>query len=210
MKSFTFIAILIAGAGLSACSSTTTGGTGGTGGPSVSTTTNIGGQATNVGGVYSATQAGALTAITISKSSSNGQPLWMNTVVQTVIAGYESANVLAIGGFNNNSPIKGVTGTLTTTPLTGTATYTGRYSRTTSGSFLSGALAIDVDFGALTFADTTAGVDVSGTISGAQFSGTFTKGGQSAPLAGGFFGTNEMVGAFGNGSIAGVIYGTTP
>jgi len=212
MKLFRFAAILMAGAALSACSSAQSGGTGG---PAVvPTRTNIGGQTSHVGTTYAATQVGGapgtLSGITVAKSTINGQPMWLNTGAQTSIAGYESANVLAIGGFNNNALIKGVSGVLTTTPLTGTATYTGRYSQTTPTSVNSGALSIDVNFAANTFADTTAGVSVSGTISGTQFTGTYTRGGLSAPLAGGFFGTNEMVGAFGNSTVAGVIYGTTP
>lgn len=205
MKSLPLIAAF---AGLAACTSPST--TSGPTAPTGPTTTNIGGQAAHVGSTYSATQAGALTAITAPTSSLNGQPLWFNSASSTEIAGYESANALAIGGFNSGTLIKGTTGVLSSPAQTGTATYTGRYSMTTPSSLSSGALAIDVNFNSNTFADATAGVMISGNITGQTFSGTFAKNGQIAPLAGGFFGTNEMAGAFGNDFIAGVIYGTKP
>jgi hypothetical protein len=213
MKLLSKSGLFAVGAVLSACSSTTTSTPTP---PATPATTDIGGQATHVGSTYSATQAGALTAIPSAAGSSNGQPFWMNTGAGIAIYGYESSNVLALGGINSNTLIKGVTGVLSSPAQTGTATYSGRYSVVTKhlsgsgiGSASTGLMSYYVDFGAGTLAGSIgSGVVANANINGQQFTGTFTYNGTSAPLEGGFFGTNEMAGAFGNASIAGVIYGT--
>jgi len=203
MKLLSKLGLLVAGAAVGACSSTTPTT------PVVPVATDIGGQATHVGSTYSAIQDGALTAIPGSPSTFNGQPLWLNTGTHTVIAGYESSNVLALGGYNSGSLIKGVTGVLSSPAQTGTATYVGRYVLVSPSTEASSALNTDVDFGAGTIAASTpSGIVVSGTITGQQYAGTVTVNGISAPLEGGFFGTNEMAGSFGNSIFAGVIYGT--
>ena len=214
MKKFRLFSALVATAALGACASTTPTTSGG---PVVPTTTNIGGQATHVGSVYSATQAGTLTAIAGGASLLNGQPFWFNSATNTYISGYESTNALALAGFNAGTPIQGLTGTLTTAALTGTATYLGRYAynNNTTGSSGSGALTPTANFGAGTItgsAGTAMSVNANITPgAGNQFTGNviFSIAG-SKPLQGGFFGTNELVGTFGDATVAGVIYGTTP
>ncbi len=213
MKTIPILSVVLASIALSACTSVAPGG----GGPVVPPViTNISGQATHVGAVYSATQAGVLTAIPGGPSTNNGQPLWFNTATSTAIVGYESANALALAGFNTGGQIRGLTGALTTTPLTGSAVYTGRFSYGTStGSFGSGVLALNVDFAAGTISGNSGGaLSVNANITpgtGNQFTGTasFSIAG-SKPLVGGFFGTNELVGTFGDASVAGVIYGSAP
>ena len=207
MNTLSRMATMAACAGLAACSSATTPTT-----PAAPTPVNIGGQAAHVGTTYSATQAGVVTDITATKILQNGQPFWINSTAGTRIAGYDSANVLAIGGFNNGttSLIKGLTGLLSSPPQTGTATYTGRYAVAKGTTIASAPLTMDVNFNTGTFQDTSYGVSVSGTITGQQFTGTFSHSGASVPLEGGFFGTNEMAGVFGNSTIAGVIYGSKP
>lgn len=204
MNTLSFLSTIAACAGLAACSSATTTT------PTAPTTTNIGGQAAHVGATYSATQVGVLTDIALTPTNSNGLLKWLDFGGGIRAFGYESANVLAIGGYNNNTFIKGLTGELSSPPQTGTASYTGRYAVAQSSSLTDAPISIDVDFNALTFQDTTSFIDVLGTITGQQFTGTVTYAGTTAPLEGGFFGTNEMVGAFGNSTIAGVFYGTKP
>ena len=206
MNILSFFTTIAACAGLAACSSTTT------------PTINIGGQAAHVGTTYSADVSGVLTDITVSPVMPSGQPIWADTAAGTRIAGYESANVLAIGGFNNGQLIQGLTGVLSSPPQTGTATYSGFTRFADTGSAAAAAVAnlaisMAVDFNAGTFSNTATGPSIVGTITGQQFTGTFQIGGSSGalvPMTGGFFGTNEMAGTFGNSTIAGVIYGTKP
>lgn len=209
MNTLSFFTTVAACVGLAACSSTTT---------PTTPTINIGGQAAHVGTTYSADVSGVLTDITVSPIMSSGQPIWVNVPAGTRIAGYESANVLAIGGFNNGQLIQGLTGVLSSPPQTGTATYSGFTRWADIGSAAAAGvtnlpISMAVDFNAGTFSNTAAGPNIIGTITGQQFTGTFQIGGVSGalvPMTGGFFGTNEMAGTFGNSTRAGVIYATKP
>lgn len=166
------------------------------------------GSAVNTGGAYSVVQGTTTTTLPPVAFTLNGQRAW--STATTKANAYESANVLAIGGVQNGTEFAGVSGALGTVPATGTATYTGRYAVNTALLSQSGPLELNADFAGGTIADNTSAIDVAGTITGSQFAGTVTFGGDTADLSGGFYGTNEMAGAFVGDNIGGVIYGSTP
>ena len=110
----------------------------------------------------------------------------------------------------DGSVFAGISGTLGTVPTTGLAIYTGRYGVNTASISQSSPLELTADFDAGTIADNTDDITVEATISGSQIEGTVTFEGDTANLSGGFYGTNEVAGAFAGDEIGGVIYGTTP
>lgn len=192
---------------LAACGGSS--GSGSTAVPTTPTTPAIAvGSAAKTGGVYSVVQGTTTTTLPPVGFTANGQPAWATAT--TKANAYESANVLAIGGVQNGTEFAGVSGTPGAVQATGTATYTGRYAVNTASSSQSGPLELNANFGAGTIADNTSAIDVAGTITGSQFAGTVTFGGDTADLSGGFYGTNEMAGAFAGDNIGGVIYGSTP
>jgi hypothetical protein len=166
------------------------------------------GSAANTGGAYSVVQGTTTTTLPSGGFSLNGQPAWATGTTRA--NAYESGNVLAIGGVQSGTSFAGISGTPGAVPATGTATYTGRYAVNSAASSQSGALALNADFDAGTIADNTTAIDVAGTITGSEFAGTVTFGGDTADLSGGFYGTNEMAGAFAGDNIGGVIYGSAP
>lgn len=166
------------------------------------------GSAANTGGVYSVVQGTTTTTLPSGAFTLNGQPAWATGTTRA--NAYESANVLAIGGVQSGTAFAGISGTPGVVPTTGTATYTGRYAVNSAASSQSGPLVLSANFGSGTIADNTAAIDVVGTITGSEFAGTVTFGGNTADLSGGFYGTNEMAGAFAGDNIGGVIYGSTP
>lgn len=167
------------------------------------------GTAANSNGTYSVTQNNVTTTLPVTNFTLNGQPAWAGTQGFRANA-YESANVLAIGGLDGNGDLfAGITGTLTNNLPSGTANYSGRYSLTTAGQTITSApLDLSADFTTGTIQDVGNNtIDVSGTISGSSISGTVTYNGSNSTLSGGFYGTNEVAGAFDGSNFAGILYG---
>lgn len=193
------------------------------------------GVAGNAGGSYSVTQSGTTTTLPAPGATlSNGLLVWDGTAGSHKGYAYDSADVVAIALMDtaSHATTTGISGTASTSvPLTGTATYTGGFSadyystnkvnyvRNVSGTFIT-----NVDFGAGTLSGNGVSIgvynnptlSVSGTISGADISGTATfagsgyTGSATAPLTGGFYGTNTLAGVYQNATVAGLIWGVTP
>jgi len=200
-----------------------------------SATSYVPGVAGNAGGTYSVTQNGTTTTLPAPGATlSNGMQVWDGTAGSYKGYAYDSADVVAIALMDtaSHATSTGISGTASTSvPLTSTATYTGGFSadyystnkvnyvRNVDGTFTS-----NVDFGAGTFSGNGVSIgvynnptlSVSGTITGAEINGTATfagsgyTGSATAPLTGGFYGTNTLAGVFQNATVAGLIWGVTP
>ena len=143
---------------------------------------------------------------------------------------YESSDVLAISVMDTatHETFAGISGiAAASVPTSGVASYAGGYSgtfvRTGVGDArnANGSFTTSVDFGNGTVIGSGTGTDfsslsITGTVSGTQFNGTATyastdySGVATAPLTGGFYGTNTMAGVYQNTDVSGVIWGTNP
>lgn len=191
---------------LSACSETIIDNTSTTTTPTATLTNLAPGSAAVSGGIFSATSGGTTVTLPASGFTLNGQTAWSNGTTRA--NSYASASVTAVGGIHNNTVFSGITGTLGTIPTTGSATYTGRYAVNTQSSSNSAPITMSVDYAGGTVSSTGSALTVNGTISGSTVSGTVGFAGKTAPLTGGFYGTNELAGAFSGNDIGGVVYGT--
>lgn len=134
--------------------------------------------------------------------------------------GFTNADATAIGGMTeglNKSDFAGVTGTFGTVPTSATGTYTGNITfvypnpaSTTLVDYRTRNLSLTANFTANTIAQNADGVVIDGNISGSSFSGNVTWSGKTAPMAGGFYGTNTAAGAFSSAEMAGAFMGTKP
>ena len=203
-KNLTSAAALLA---LGACSSATT-----TAPVSVAS---VGSAAKNTAtGTYSVTVNGTTTDLGIRTAPITGGQIWVKPAL--VAYAFEDPSVLAVGGFirSSNTPFAGVTGTVTGTPAT--ATYTGRIGlvgvNPATGNLVdqNSILDLSVDTTANTVTQNFGGVTIDGTIVGSAFTGTVGEGGLTAPMAGGFYGTNTAAGAFSSAELAGAFLGTKP
>ncbi len=197
------------------------------------------GTAQNSGGAYSVTQNGTTTPLVAPGAGiADGMRYWNGTAGAYNGFVYENADVIAIAVMNSITleTIAGISGTAAASlPTTGTAIlYSGGFSVNhyfepgVSVSFvrnLSGPLTTNVDFEAGTFSGQGTAIgkldsptlSISGAISGTTLSGTATfagadgfSGSGTAPLSGGFYGTNILAGVYQNTDITGVIWGETP
>jgi hypothetical protein len=119
-------------------------------------------------------------------------------------------NYAVAAGLNNGTYFAGVSGTLSgVVPAAGTANLTGGYAFVVNGTDHTGLLAITADFGAGTIVDTSAGIDVNGTISSGNISGSVVVGGESGNLSGGLYdsglGGYLLVGAAVGTNMAGIL-----
>jgi len=193
---------------LAACSSSTTTTTT----PTTPTGSVIGSASQGAGGAYQVVQGSVTTNIpapTGTAPTLNGVKLdrWSN-VGGITAAGYTDVDVTAAGGVNNGTYFAGISGaTSPTLPMTGTASYTGRYSLIVSGNSFSANLDLTADFAAGTLADSSPTIVVNGTITGGNVAGTVDFLGQSGTLKGGFYSgvTGGVVGSVLGTNIAGVI-----
>jgi hypothetical protein len=116
----------------------------------------------------------------------------------------------AVAGLEGGTYFAGVSGTLSgVVPTGGTANLTGGYAFVVNGVDQTGPLAITANFGTGVIADTSAGIDVNGTISGGNISGTVLVGGETGNLGGGFYdigaGGYRLVGAAVGANMAGIL-----
>ena len=123
--------------------------------------------------------------------------------------GEQSTGAGAIAaGLDNGTYFAGASGPLSSTvPVTGTANYTGVYGFVVNGIDQLGDIALTADFDAGTLVDTSAGIDVNGTISGATIGGTVTVNGETGTLKGGIyngFATTSVGGAAVGPNMAGI------
>jgi len=211
--------LLVAGA-LAACSSAPT-----------SFTPAVEGTAQNLGGTYSVTQNGTTTPITTAPSATifNGMIAWTSAAAPHKGYAYDSSDVLAISVMDTTTheTFAGINGiAAASVPTSGAASYAGGYS----GTFLragigarnaDGSFTTNVDFGSGAIIGSGTGtqgssLSITGTVSGVQFNGTATYastnfgGVASAPLTGGFYGTNTMAGVYQNTDVSGIIWGIQP
>ena len=112
----------------------------------------------------------------------------------------------------DDTSFSGIIGTTTAAP-TGSAEFEGRYTIVTPDAFRSSApVTFNYDFDAktlkMTDITTTNSMVISATVSDDTLSGTATYDGVKAELDGGFYGTEEVAGAFNGGTAGGVFYGT--
>ena len=196
------------------------------------------GTAQNSGGAYSVTQSGATIALPAPGGVLvNGMSVWDGTTGTHKGYVYENADVVAIAVMDSatQATTAGISGTAAASvPTTGSATYTGGFSgeyyrqQTGKPSYvrnLTGPLTTNVNFAAGTLSGqgvaagtfNTPTLSISGTISGTEISGTATIAGASeftgsgtAPLSGGFYGTNTLAGVYQSSNFTGVIWGQTP
>lgn len=172
-------------------------------------------------GSYSVTVGGQTTALGSPTSTviGVGARNW-NTADYSAYS-YGDPSVTTIGGFNKttNTPFAGISGSLGAIPASSSAIYNGRIGLT---AYYPAAtvkyrdyirvLQLNVDFGAGTVSQAYNGVTIDGTISGSAFTGTATydSSGAVAQMAGGFYGTNTVAGAFSGPEFAGAFLGTIP
>ncbi len=179
--------------------------------PSVGSTTMDAGT-----GAYSVTVDGTTTDLGIRTATTVGGLIWDKPAL--VAYAFQDASVIATGGIirATNTPFAGVTGTLGAAQTTGSATYTGRIGlvgvNPANGLLVDQNLILDlgVNFAAGTMAQNSGGVTIDGNISGSAFTGTVGWSGLTAPMSGGFYGTNTAAGAFSSAELAGAFLGTKP
>ncbi len=180
--------------------------------PTPSAALAVGSAAENPDGTFVVTQGASLTNLPAPNVTVNGQQAWrIGFNGGTFNAdSFSGTDVLAIGGVSDaGTPFAGLTGTRTIAP-TGDATFTGRFALAqTNGTSVNSplTLAYDMSDGTLTNVGGDLGVDASAL--GNDLSGTVTFNNESADLAGGFFGTNEVAGAFNSTSFGGILFGTS-
>ena len=178
----------------------------------------------SLGGQYTITQNGSSFTTTGTPSvGSNGILDWVEPGFRAIIldtADFTTASVVDRTDGNKNYSI--ITGTPTpNVPTSGSATYAGQsiVIRTTAAhggnpySFTAPQTS-NVDFGAGTVIGSGFdGFAYTATISGTSINGTmqFTADGAvTAPLEGGFYGTDKLAGVFSAPTIVGHFFGTAP
>ena len=143
----------------------------------------------------------------VNNITSNGQPRWFDGTVNA--SGFETDDVFAIGGIQDETFFSAVTGTFVDAPV-GSLTYEGRYSVSSSLSeVVSSALTIEYDAAQSTLTALDGDFSIDGTVTAAGVAtGTVTFEGSDADFNGGFFGADaDVAGAFHNNSFAGIFYG---
>ena len=190
--------------------------------PTPPTPTSIG----SYGGQYAFIQNGS-TIITSGSTTAipGGMLSWNNPNLRAYIQDNPDFTAAAIvDRANSNQIYSGISGaTAVGVPTTGTATYTGRYGliRVTAAHGgtpwgFTDVQTSNVDFGAGTITGSGGlyGFAYSATIDGDYISGTVSfdgDGAVTAPLEGGFYGTDTLAGVFtDDATITGVFYGTNP
>lgn len=166
----------------------------------------------NANGSFTIVQDGETVVLPASSFNLNGELAWQTGFN----GGVDNANsfitddVTAIGGVTGDGVVfSGITGTLADVP-TGDATFDGRYSvNVTSGASQSGALSMTFDLAANTLnsvSGSTFEVDGDAGTDG-SITGTVAFGGETADFEGGFYGDDDVVGAFNSDTIGGVFQG---
>lgn len=193
---------LSAVAGLAACGGSSTSNSG-------SGTVAVDGVVKLSNGSFELTQSGTTVTLPATGSTSNSMPLWFNASSSsgTVTAlAYESADVLAVGGTIDGTPMAGITGTEVAPPSVNTS-YDGRIAYVQGSLFQNQAITLTYDANANTVSGASTSATVAGTMSGNEMSGTVTVGSNTAAIEGGFYGTDEVAGSFSGSAFGGVFFG---
>ena len=167
----------------------------------------------NANGSYTILQGDETIELPASNVFFNGQTAWQTGFNGGVddADSFISDDVIAIGGVTGDDTVfSGITGTLGDAP-TGDATFDGRYAvNNVSGAGQTGALSLAFDLAASTLTSTSGStfVVVGEVTSSGAISGTIAFGGETADFEGGFYGANDVAGAFNNTTIGGVFFGT--
>ncbi len=140
----------------------------------------------------------------------DGVTVWNWTGAGGGVKGYgRSTNIgtAVAAGYDGSTYFAGISGPLSSRiASSGTASYTGGYGFVVNGVDSHGPLALTADFAAGTLTDTTAGIDVNGSITGgSRINGTVTIGGEIGTLTGGFYAHVTVAGAVVGANMAGII-----
>ena len=167
-------------------------------------------------GNYTVTQDG--TNYTLSSGSpkvddsEGSMRFWNWSASGTLTSGFSfssNPDYAVAAGLDNGTYFAGVSGIVSSAiPAGGVSSLTGGYAFVVNGVDHTGPLAITADFGAGTIVDTSAGIDLSGTISGGNISGTVTVAGETGTLAGGLYNFTtgyRLVGAGVGANMAGIL-----
>lgn len=165
---------------------------------------------------YTVTQGGTLYTLSPAGPRSLGtegsMTFWNWGSSGTLTSGFAfsaGSDYTVAAGLDNDTYFAGVSGTLSgAVPVGSTANLTGGYAFVVNGVDQTGTLAITADFGAGTIVDTSAGIDLNGTISGGNISGTVIVGGETGNLDGGFYirgAGYRLVGAAVGENMAGIL-----
>jgi hypothetical protein len=142
----------------------------------------------------------------------NGQSSWLFGNNPSIRGGtYTSSSVLAVGGVNDGRAFGAITGTQMAPPVMN-INYAGRITLVdaTGAAELPISLVFDSNAGTLDASGASlsgTSYTVAGTVSGNDIGGSVTYNGNTAPLDGGFYGTNEAVGTFASDEIGGLFFG---
>ena len=142
----------------------------------------------------------------------NGQASWVFGNDSSIRGGtYQSVDVLAVGGISNGRAFGAIAGTQMAPPVMNVI-YNGRITLAdaTGASELPIGLVFDSNAGTMTASGTIGATGIyalDGVVTGNDIGGTVTYNGNTAPLDGGFYGTNETAGTFASDDIGGLFYG---
>lgn len=153
----------------------------------------------------------------VTGSDLTSQGYWTASLPGTSGQTYESANVLAVGGVHNGAGFGAISGTPVAPPSI-TTVYQGLVGYSYAGSYVSIPINLTFDPNGVDYQldglalNAVTGVVVRGTVSGTTIYGsvTLSEGGNylaAAPIDGGFYGTDEVAGAFSGDDFGGVFYG---
>ncbi len=145
-------------------------------------------------------------------SSEGSMAYWNWSTSGTLTSGFafsSNPDYAVAAGLDSGTYFAGVSGNLSgAIPVGGEAFLSGGYAFVVNGVDQTGTMSITADFGAGTIVDTSAGIDIIGTISGGNISGTVIVAGEAGDLAGGFYirGVEyRLVGAAVGANMAGII-----
>ena len=124
----------------------------------------------------------------------NGQPAWIGGAL--LVNGFETDDVLAIGGVSAGEPIAAIAGNLADAPA-GDATFTGRYAVYSVGVSVNGPLTVTYDLATSTVSASDGEFEMSGAIaSDGAGTGTITFAGATADWNGGVYSGDSVAGVF--------------
>lgn len=133
------------------------------------------------------------------------------TVVTSIAEGSTTAhavsgiNALAVGGVSDGAGFAGITATFDADQPGKNATFSGTYGVTTLTGQSEGLIELEYTFADQSLRSVGGPLAVSATASGPLLSGTVTFAGEDAVLSGGFFGQDQLAGAFNGDTMGGVI-----
>lgn len=161
----------------------------------------------NADGSFTVEDAGETFELSNATFTSNGQIAWFSGNERG--ASFINDDVTVIGAVVDGDPFSGVTGTTSAGP-TGDAVFTGGYTVVTASSSVGAGVVMNYSLSTNRLTTATGSDLILNAAVGSEgaLNGTVVFDGETAPLSGGFYGTNTVAGAFDNSTIAGVFYGT--